>query len=128
MNLSKIINHHYNVFLLDALGAFASLLLLFFLIVPNENFFGLSHSTAIYLSIPILGLLIFSTSCFFSKPQNWKLLMKFVVFGNLAYCLFTAIIILQNFKELTHLGVLYFLIEVMVIILIVRIEIATIRK
>ena len=128
MNFSRITKNHYDVFLLDAIGAFASIFLLFLLIVPNENFFGLSHSIAINLSIPILCLMIFSASCFFLKPTKWKVFMKFVVLGNLAYCLFTTIIILQNFKQLTILGVSYFLIEILVILLIVRIEIMAIRK
>jgi hypothetical protein len=128
MNLSRITNKHYSVFLLDAMGAFVSIFLLFFLIAPNENFFGLSYLISTNLSIPISVLLIFSTICFFSKPQNWKQFMKFVIFGNLAYCLFTVIIIFQNFKQLTLWGVLYFLIEIIVILFIVKIEIATIKK
>jgi hypothetical protein len=128
MNFSRISNEHNQVFLLDALGAFVSIFLLFFLIVPNENFFGLAFSTAINLSIPILGLLIFSTSCFFLKPKNWKLFMKLLVFGNVVYCLFTSVIIFLNFKELTFWGVSYFMIEILVILFIVSIEITTIRK
>jgi hypothetical protein len=128
MNFSRISNKHNQVFLLDALGAFVSIFFLFFLMVPNENFFGLSFSTAINLSIPILGLLIFSTSCFFLKPKNWKLFMKLLVFGNVVYCLFTSVIIFLNFKELTFWGVSYFMIEILVILFIVSIEITTIRK
>jgi hypothetical protein len=72
--------------------------------------------------------LIFSTSCFFLKPQNWKLFMKFVVLGNVSYCLFTLTTIFLNFKQLTIFGASYFFIEIVVVFFIVRIEIATIRK
>jgi hypothetical protein len=128
MDFSRITQKYHHVFLLDALGAFVSIFLLLFLIQPNENFFGLSYTSAINLSIPISGLLIFSTSCFFLKPKNWKLFMKLLVFGNVVYCLFTSVIIFLNFKELTFWGVSYFLIEILVIFLIVSIEIATYRK
>ena len=128
MNLSRIIRNHLNIFLLDAIGAFISIILLLFLIKPHEIVFGLSQPVAINLVIPISVLLLFSTSCFFLKPQNWKLFMKFVVLGNIAYCLFTSVIILLNFKELTIWGELYFLSEILVIFFIVGIEIATIRK
>lgn len=128
MNFSRIIRNHLNIFLLDAVGAFLSIVLLLFLIIPNEIFFGLSEPVAINLAIPISVLLLFSTSCFFLKPQNWKLFMKFVVLGNIAYCLFTSVIILLNFKELTIFGASYLFIEILVIFFIVLTEIATIKK
>lgn len=128
MDFLRIINKHYNIFLLDALGASVSALLLFFLIKPNEPFFGVANSTAINLSIPVLGLLVFSSMCFFLKPQNWKLFMKMVIFGNLSYCLFTATIIFLSYKELTILGLLYFLLEILVIFVIVGIETLVVRK
>ena len=128
MNFWRFIKSHFNIFLLDAVGAFLSIFLLLFVIMPNENFFGLSKPVAINLSIPISVLLLFSMSCFLLKPQNWKLYMKFVVLGNLAYCLFTATVIFLNFKQLTTLGVSYFLIEILVICFIGGIEIMTIRR
>ena len=128
MNFSRITKNHFNIFLWDAIGAFLSLVLLLFLIIPNEIFFGLSESIAINLTILISVLLIFSTSCFFLKPQNWKLFMKFVVLGNVSYCLFTLTTIFLNFKQLTIFGASYFFIEIVVVFFIVRIEIATIRK
>lgn len=128
MDLLKITNNHNHVFLLDAVGATISIFLLLFVLVPYGNFFGLSSSTLINLSIPIFGLLLFSMLCFFLKPQNWKLFMKLLALGNLVYCLFTSLIILLNFKELTIWGVVYFLIEIVLILFIVSIEMATVRK
>ena len=128
MNFSRITKNHFNIFLLDAIGAFLSIFLLLFVVMANEIFFGLSKSLATNLVIPILGLLIFSTSCFFLKPQNWKLLMKFVVLGNVSYCLFILATIFLNFKQLTILGVSYFLIELLIICFLIGIEIMTIRR
>jgi hypothetical protein len=96
--------------------------------MPNENFFGLSKSATVVLSIPITTLLIFSMSCFLLKPQNWKFYMKFVILGNLAYCLFTTTVIILKFKQLTLWGVSYFLLEILVILFIAGVEIMTLRK
>lgn len=123
--MRKIINYYiqfsYQIFLSDAIGAFVSILFLI-LIYLFERFFGVpKNDILVLITVPSL-LVVYSSLCYFLKPKNWPLFLKIVATTNLGYCIFTLYLVFKKISLFTFFGVLYFFIEIVVILFLVSIE------
>ncbi len=128
-NISKkLASNPRNAFLIDGVGAFISAILLFFLIASFEKTFGLPKKVAYQLSIPVFGFMFYSLGCYFLNIRPWKPYLKLIAVANLAYCGLTFCLIFVEFQSLTALGIVYFLAEIMVILLLVSVEWKTIKQ
>lgn len=113
------------LFLLDAFGALVTATLLYFVLKPFHETFGIPTNILFYLSLSGLVLCVYSLSCFFFLKSNWKPFLRVIAIGNLLYCLATSAILILFFNQLTVLGLLYFLIEICIILFVVILEIKT---
>lgn len=113
------------LFLLDALGALITATLLYFVLQPFHETFGIPANILSYLSLSGLVLCVYSLSCFLFLKANWKSFLRVIAIGNLLYCLATSILLILFFNQLTVLGLLYFLIEICIILFVVILEIKT---
>ncbi len=104
------------IFLLDAIGAVFSILCLF--VVYNfEALFGMPKSILIiFISIALI-FSAYSFTCYFVNPINEKLYLTIIAFLNIGYCLFTVYQIMIHSNRLTTLGYLYFIAEILIIVL-----------
>jgi hypothetical protein len=125
---NKLFQTPGNIFLLDGMGALLSAVLLVFLVAPFESFFGLSPKIAYYLSIPAFCFSLYSLSCYFLHVRHWKPYMRLVAIANFVYCCVTFGLVVQQYRLLTVLGILYFLGEIIIILSLISIESKTIRK
>lgn len=117
----------YKIFLLDAFGAFISILFLLVLYF-FEEFFGMPTKViVIFISFAIL-FFIYSTTIYFIKPADWKFYLKIIAILNYAYCLFTLYQILKNIDTITLYGYIYFVAEIIVIIALSTFETKKSRK
>lgn len=109
------------VFLIDGIGAVLSTMLL--LVVGYfEDAFGMQKEV-LHRLVPITILFsIYSLACYSLKPQNWKRYLDLIAIANFLYCFITVGLIVHYFNQLTPLGVIYFLIEIVVILILCRIE------
>ena len=115
------------IFLLDAVGAVASIIFLSFLYY-FDDFFGMPKSVIkIFLGIAT-AFFIYSSTTYFIKPINWQFYLKIIAALNICYCLFTFYHILQNLKTLTLYGHTYFVAEILVILLLLTYELKNARK
>lgn len=109
-------NLRKKVFLVDAIGATVSvggLLAVYF----SENIFGMPHEeTRLIIGIGVL-LAIYSFSCYYLNPANWRLYLRITALLNISYCSFTAFQIAENARSLTCLGYGYFIGEILIILL-----------
>ncbi len=62
-------------------------------------------------------LFLYSISIILIKPSNWKIFLKILAVSNILYCLLTIFQIFQNKSSLTLFGYLYFVVEVIVILI-----------
>jgi len=109
-----------NIFLVDAVGALMSCLSLGFLL-PYLNT-GFPADSALTLALLAGLLFLFSTSCFFLIKKNKSSWLKVVIAANLLYCVFTLFTVLSLSSQIKALGLAYFAVEVMLILILVRIE------
>ena len=120
------INGH-KMFLLDAVGAFVSVIFLSFL-YSFDDFFGMPKSVIkIFLGIAT-AFFVFSTTTYFMKQINWQFHLKIIAVLNISYCLFTFYHILQNLDTLTLYGHAYFIAEILVILILSTYELKYARK
>ena len=120
------INGH-KMFLLDAVGAFVSVIFLTFL-YSFDDFFGMPKSVIkIFLGIAT-AFFVFSTTTYFMKQINWQFHLKIIAVLNISYCLFTFYHILQNLDTLTLYGHAYFIAEILVILILSTYELKNARK
>lgn len=115
------------IFLLDALGAFVSIIFLSFL-YSFDDFFGMPKSVIrIFLGIAT-GFFVYSTTAYIIKPTKWQFYLKIIASLNISYCLFTFYHILQNLDTLTLYGHTYFSAEILVILILSTYELKNARK
>ncbi len=109
------------IFLIDGFGALLSALFLW--IISNyEHIFGISQN--IIFSLLILPILfsVYSFYNYFFIKKNWQLFLKIIAILNIFYCILTLFLVVLHFNSLTFLGVLYFVLESVIIIILASIE------
>ena len=71
---------------------------------------------------------VYSFSCFLFLKHRWKLFLKIIAAANSMYCLITIGAIGYYFDQMTPLGLLYFGVEITVIVFLVMIEVGVVRR
>lgn len=115
------------IFLLDAVGAFVSIIFLSFLYSFDE-FFGMPKSVIkIFLGIAT-AFFLYSTTTYLIKPINWRFYLRIIATLNISYCIVTFYHVLQNLDTLTLYGHTYFIVEILVIMILSTYELKNARK
>jgi O-antigen/teichoic acid export membrane protein len=110
------------IFLLDGIGALATALLLLALVAPLEGFFKMPATMVYKLSILAVAFAIYSLSCWYGNPKQWKRYLAIIASANLLYCLLTLALVLYHWDTISVWGIAYFGVEMLVIVLLVAIE------
>lgn len=115
-------------FLVDGLGAILSAFLLGVILTTFEDFFGMPKRVLHILAGIALGFAIYSLTNFYLKIKKWQAPLLRIAIANLLYCLLTLTLVLVHLQELTVWGILYFALEILVIISLVYIEFGVISN
>lgn len=110
------------LFLLDGLGALLSAFFLGIVLVRFEVYFGIPKNILYLLAGLACILMIYSLGTYLFAKDNWHTHYKTIAFANLAYCFLTAGLIIYFHKEITPLGLLYFLAEMAILLFLVKME------
>lgn len=115
------------LFLTDSLGALLSAMMLGLVLPRLEGVVGMPKQVLYWLA-SIAGIFfIHSLLCFLRKPVNWRPRLRIIALANLSYCCLTIGLILYWFPMLTVLGLAYFALEIMVVILLSLMELKAAR-
>jgi hypothetical protein len=115
------------IFLIDAIGAFVSVISL---LVPYlfEELFGMPKSTvSVFISIAI-AYSIYSTTIYLINTVNWKFYLTIIALLNISYSIFTVYHIFKNLHSITLYGYLYFIAEILIILTLSIFELKLSRK
>ena len=113
------------IFLLDALGAATTAIIILFILKPNQIFIGLPEQILGTLGTIALLFSVYSFGCFFvktSKTNAAQLLLKIIAIANMIYCGLTISLICIYRFDISMLGTAYFIGEVVVILSLVLVE------
>ena len=111
-----------NLFLIDGLGAALTTFLLFFVLRRFYDYFGMPTFILTYLSLIGLIFCVYSMTCFFLLKSNWIPFLRIISIGNLLYCVLTMVLLFNYYNYLTKLGLIYFILEIVIISIIVYVE------
>lgn len=112
----------------DGLGAVLTAFMLGFVLVKLEYIFGMPKNALYFLSVIACIFAAYSFFCFLIIRENWQPFLKIIAFANLLYCIVSLSFVLYFFQKLTTLGILYFLIEIGIIIFSAIFELKTISQ
>lgn len=125
----NITSRSKKVFLLDSLGATLAAFFLGVILTRFEHFFGMPKTTLYYLSSIACVYAIYSICCFFLLTKAWELrLIKGIIVANLLYSCLTAVLVIYFYQKLTILGLMYFSLELLIMIGLIIIERMTFIK
>ena len=118
-----------NIFLVDAIGAFITAMLVYFVVGGLPDIFGLEPKICKTLGYIAFGFFIYSilNHLFVPKTKYFRIRLAIIVILNLAYCLFTLSYVFGN-EELTTIGRFYIIIEILIVLLVVGFETRTIIR
>lgn len=116
------------IFLFDGLGACLTAFLLGVVLTAFNEYFGMPQKTLNILALIALVFAVYSFCCFFFVGSNWRLFLKIIAAANLLYCCLTATLVIYFYPQLTVLGVVYFLLEIVVVCGLVLFELRWARE
>lgn len=110
------------IFLIDGIGAAVSACFLGILLISFQEYIGMPTWALTILSLIALLFAIYSFSCFFWVNQNQRFFLRIIAFSNFIYCLITSLFLIQFFKQLSNIGLVYFIFELLIILTLTSIE------
>lgn len=129
--INKLINHLIKkpdrVFLIDSLGAILTTFILFVIMRLNE-FFGMPKTVLAYLFFTAICFCIYSAACFLFLMERWTAFIRLIGVANLLYCAFTIGVVIKYYFLLTTIGIIYFLIEIVIICALSYVELTVAKE
>jgi hypothetical protein len=113
---------------MDGLGGMISALLLGVILARFETTFGMPRKVLYLLSCLACVYAAYSFLNYWRMKENWKPYMQGIAIANSLYCCLTIGLVIYHHQELTILGVLYFLLEVLIIISLITMELKTVSE
>lgn len=113
---------HTKLFWIDAGGALLTAFMHGFILTRFSEFIGIPDQILIYLAFIAMGFAIYSTSCAYFKPRNWRPLLRIIASANICFCIATICLMFIHKSEVTKLGIAYFLLEIFIVLVIAGIE------
>ncbi len=116
------------LFLLDGFGALLSAFLLGVILVQFESAFGMPRKVLYGLSFAPCVFAVYDFICYFKIKENWRTFLKIIAYANLLYLCASIGLLIHHYPKLTGLGVSYFLLEFVVVLIVVWLELKTVRR
>lgn len=120
--IQKISNQPKTIFLIDGIGALVSAIFLGVILVNLKELIGMSENVLILLAIIALIFAGYSFGNAFRMQKNWKKYLKVIATANLLYCILTFCLVVYFSSHLSALGLIYFILEILIIIFLVKLE------
>jgi hypothetical protein len=130
MNWSQLMNKMTlapkQLFLADSLGGMLSAIVLGVVSARFESAFGMPQKVLCLLSGLAFVYAVYSFLGYWRIRENWRPKMQAIAIANLLYCCLTTGLVAYHYRALTRLGLIYFLLEGMVIVSLILMELKTV--
>lgn len=103
------------LFLTDGIGAMLTAFFLFIIMRQFNEYFGMPQTILTCLSVIAICLCIYSTLCFLFLKEFWITFLIILGMANLLYAALTTGMLIIYYPQLTLIGLIYFLIEIVMI-------------
>ncbi len=126
--LNKITLKPKKIFFIDSIGALITAIFLGLVLARLEPIFGMPPKVLYGLSFIACMFALYSFYCHLQLTKNWRPYLIGIISANLIYCCLTIGLVICYYQKLTNLGLMYFLFEIMVILILVCIELKTVSE
>lgn len=113
--LNQLASNPKRLFLVDSLGALLTAVMLGLVLASFETVFGMSQKPLRLLAMVAFLFAAYSVSCYLWAGKHWRPTLKLIALGNLAYCCLMMGFVYHHYSSLTILGLVYFLVELLII-------------
>lgn len=111
------------IFLIDGIGAIVSILFLGGILATFETHFGMPKHILYMLCGMAVFFATYSMTCYFFLKKRFSFYLKGIILLNTLYCGLTISLIFHYYPQLTQLGIIYFILELIVIFTLILFEI-----
>lgn len=111
-----------NIFLIDGIGAIISALFLGVILVHFQELIGMPKYLLYFLAVFPIFFAFYSFGCYFFLKKKLNSFLKGIAVLNLLYACLTISILLFYEHHLSFLGYTYFIIEVLILAILIRLE------
>lgn len=109
------------IFLIDGMGAFLSAVLLCVVQYYKELFGVPDAMFQLLIPFPVL-FACYSFTCMLSKPGKQKILLTVIIICNVLYAAYSLLLVYLHADQLSTTGIIYFVLEILVILVLVSLE------
>ena len=110
------------LFLVDSMGAVLTAFMLGCVLASFESMFGMPESVLHVLALIACIFAVYSFVCYLRLKENWRPYLKAIAIANLSYCVLSLGCVVYYYELMSALGVLYFVLEVIIVIPLVGLE------
>jgi len=121
--LNKLTKNPKQLFLIDAIGALVSAFFLGVVLVQFESSIGMPRNILYLLALLPCFFAAYSFLCHFLIHNNWRTFLMIIALANTSYCILTIGLLIVHYRNLTILGLLYFLLELLIVGILITAEI-----
>ena len=114
-----------NIFLIDAVGAVISAVMLGIVLPRLGPFIGMPSPILYALAAAPCCFAVYSFACHFMKPKRRQMFLRGIAALNLFYCIASLTLMIVFWQWLTVWGVIYFSLEKLVVLILVFFEFST---
>jgi len=111
------------LFLIDAIGGFISVLFLGLILTSFQKYIGVQKDVLYFLAVWPLLFLIYDLFCFFLVENRISFYLKIIAYLNLTYCFLSLSLLIYHHSQILTLGYLYFIFELIILWILIIIEI-----
>jgi hypothetical protein len=116
------------LFLIDGVGALLTAILLLTIRTQYQQDFGMPANVLSFLILMAGVFCSYSFGCFLLVRKQWQSFLKFIAIANFLYACSTCFLIFYLNQTITTLGVIYFSLEIGVILALVIIELKVLQE
>lgn len=125
--IQYLIKNPSTIFLVDGIGALLTTLSLCLIMLNFGSEFGMSLYPLSILTIIATLFCSYSILCFLFLKESWCVYISMIGLANLLYALLSFSLMMYFFSTLPAWGILYFSLEILIILCLVYIEVSIAR-
>tara|TARA_B100000745_G_scaffold290434_1_gene229365 strand:+ start:216 stop:626 length:411 start_codon:yes stop_codon:yes gene_type:complete len=125
--IQQLVQNPKKIFLVDAIGALITAIFMLYILSPLQAHIGMPLQIITGFGIAALGLFAYSIFCHLQIKTLWRPFLFGVIALNSTYVVVSIILVLMYINDLTTLGIIYFIIEILIIIGLITIEYRTFK-
>jgi len=118
----RLVGLEKRLFLVDGTGALVSAVMIGGVLASYPEVVGMPRSVLFFLACLAAMFAVYSFSCYLWAGTRWRSFLRVIAMVNTAYCVLTFGLMCTDYRALQLTGVVYFVLEIVVILLLVKIE------